>query len=138
MTDEVSLWRVIRVTVVTAFLAAASSFNAAAQQGAEREAERDRREELTLEERVAALERAVASLDTRLDARTVGRSEDVPAPGAAALEQRVAQLERTLAMLRADIDRIARTADTALRTATDAQRTAAIAEREARNAASRF
>ena len=80
MTDEVSPWRVIRVTVVTAFLAAASSFDAAAQQGAEREAERDRREELTLEERVAALERAVASLDTRLDARTVGRSEDVPAP----------------------------------------------------------
>jgi len=115
------------MTLLTALIVSGVIETAAAQ-----DAERD---EPTLEERVEELERAVASLDTRLAARTTGRNAEAPTP---LLEQRVTQLERSVAMLRADLQRIERTANAALQTATDAQRTAANAEREARAAASRF
>ena len=101
---------------------------AAAQQD-----EQDDRE-LTLEERVEALERAVASLDTRLEARTTGVR---PSGGNDSLAQRVIDLERTIMALRTDLQRVDRTAANAARAATDAQRTAALAERIARDAATR-
>jgi hypothetical protein len=91
----------------------------------------------TLEERVETLERLVASLDTRLEARTGGARES-GALNEMLLAQRVEQLERVLAAIRSDLQRVERTAELAMRAADDAQRTAAAAERAARDAASRL
>lgn len=88
----------------------------------------------TLEQRVAALEREVARLDTRLDNRTIGRGQ----PGAgdvSVLVRRIDQLERSIGMLRSDVARIERSAEAAQRIASDAQRRAAAAENAARSGA---
>jgi phage shock protein A len=117
---------------VTAALALATSIGAHGQ-----ETGRVDPQPATLEERVEALERLVASLDTRLEARTTGARERGGLPETL-LAQRIEQLERTVAAIRSDIQRIERTAELATRAASDAQRTAAAAERAARDAASRI
>jgi len=85
-----------------------------------------------LDERVAALERMVATLDTRLDIRTA------PAPAGAdrdfALTSRIERLEAALDRLTLDLQRVERMADNAMREASDARRSAMNAENAARNA----
>ena len=89
--------------------------------------------EPTLEERVLAIERNVASLSTRFELRETAR-----APGGdAALAARVDELERTVNRLATDLRRIESTADNALREASQARRDAQDAQREARDAAMR-
>ena len=90
----------------------------------------------SIDERVTALERQLASLDTRF-----GRSAADPAGTADrdnALTARVAALERTLERLTVDLQRVERQAGDALREAGEAQRSALDAERTARDAASRI
>lgn len=87
-----------------------------------------------LDERVAALERMVATLDTRLDIRTA------PAPAGAgdfALTSRIERLEAALDRLTLDLQRVERMADNAMREASDARRSAMSAENAARDAAMR-
>ena len=88
-----------------------------------------------LDERVAALERMVATLDTRLDIRTA------PAPPGAerdfALMSRIERLEAALDRLTLDLQRVERMADNATREASDARRSAMSAENAARDAAMR-
>jgi hypothetical protein len=92
----------------------------------------------TIEERVAALERGLASVTTRFDVRDAAA---VSPSSAISLESRVAALERTLDRLVQDIQRVdraaenaQRAADAAARDATDARRTAQEADRVARDA----
>jgi len=89
--------------------------------------------ELTLEERIAALESRVAGLETRFELR------DTLAGGAgggsAAAAARIVQLERSLELLAADLERVERQADTALREALQARRDAIAAQQVARDAA---
>lgn len=88
----------------------------------------------TVEQRLAALERAVATLDTQLSLE-IARPE---AGGAnMTLEARVAALERTVDRLATDVQRAERLADSAARAASDAQRDAMRAEQSARDAAMR-
>ena len=94
------------------------------------------REQSPIEQRIAALESAVATLDTRLalersrPGRDAGQSE-------VALSARVTALERTVERLAADLQRTERLADNAARAAADAQRQAMRAEQLARDAALR-
>jgi len=88
-----------------------------------------------IEERVAALERGLASVTTRFDLREAA----VPPAAAAtanvgALESRVATLERALDRIQQDLQRIERAADTAQRAADSASRDAADARRTAQDA----
>jgi hypothetical protein len=85
----------------------------------------------TLEERVAALEASLASLDTRsaLDRTRIG---DDAGQTEAALAGRIQALERMVDRLAAELQRVQRTADDAVRTAGTAQRTAEQAARDAR------
>jgi hypothetical protein len=85
----------------------------------------------TLEERVAALEASLASLDTRsaLDRTRIG---DDAGQTEIALSGRIQALERMVDRLAADLQRVQRTADDAARTAATAQRTAEQAARDAR------
>ena len=85
----------------------------------------------TLEERVAALERSLASLDTRLGLER-SRAGDDAGQTELALSGRIQALERTVDRLAADVQRVQRTADDALRAAGAAQRTAEQAARDAR------
>ena len=93
-------------------------------------------EEPPIEQRVAALEAAVATLDTRL---ALERSR----PGAdagvteVALSARVTALERAVERLASDVQCAERLADNAARTAADAQREAMRAQQTARDAALR-
>jgi hypothetical protein len=96
----------------------------------------------TLEERVAALERGLASVTTRFEIR----ESQVPpsqsgAQSAAAFESRVGNLERSIGQLQQQImsaqraaDSAQRAADSASRDAGDARRTAQAAESTARDA----
>ena len=96
----------------------------------------------TLEERVTALERGLASVTTRFESR----ESQVPpsqsgAQGAAAFESRVSSLERSIGQLQQQImsaqraaDSAQRAADSAARDAGDARRTAQSAESTARDA----
>jgi hypothetical protein len=92
-------------------------------------------EPVPLDERVAALERMVATLDTRLDIRTA------PAPAGPerdfALTSRIERLEAALDRLTLDLQRVERMADNAMREASDARRSAMSAESAARDAAMR-
>jgi hypothetical protein len=87
----------------------------------------------TLDERVAALERGLASVTTRFDLRD---SAAAPA-GPGALEPRIANHERTIDPLSADMLRLEREADNAFREASAARREAMNAARAARDAAMR-
>jgi hypothetical protein len=88
----------------------------------------------TIEQRLSALERAVATLDTQLSLE-IARPD---AGGAnASLESRLAALERTIDRLTTDLQRAERMADSAARAASDAQRDAMRAEQSARDAAMR-
>jgi hypothetical protein len=80
---------------------------------------------------VAALERSLASLDTRLGLER-SRVGDDAGQTELALSGRIQALERTLDRLAVDLQRVQRTADDALRTADTAQRTAEQAARDAR------
>ncbi len=86
----------------------------------------------TLEQRVEALEKQVASLETRLRAYTSVNptAPKVPLAGASTA-QRVEQLQATLSSLSAKVETATRTADQALREAQQAQRTALDAQRTA-------
>jgi hypothetical protein len=95
----------------------------------------------TLEDRVAALERGLASVSTRFDIR---ESAVPPAQGGAqnaAFESRVSNLERSIGQLQQQLqsaqraaDNAQRAADAASRDAGDARRTAQAAESTARDA----
>ena len=91
----------------------------------------------SIDERVTALERQLASLDTRFGIRSAADPAGT-ADRDNALSARVAALERTLERLTVDLQRVERQADNALREAGEAQRSALDAERTARDAASRI
>jgi hypothetical protein len=84
----------------------------------------------TIEERVTALERDVASVRTRFELR---ESQQIAAPSSA-LEPRVTSLERTLERLAMDLQRVERMADNAQRQADSAARAADYAQRSAQDA----
>ena len=91
----------------------------------------------TLEERVAALERGLASVTTRFEIR---ESAVPPAQsgvqGAAAFESRVSNLERSIDRLQQEIQSVQRAADSAQRAADSASREAGDARRTAQSAES--
>jgi hypothetical protein len=84
----------------------------------------------TIEERLAALEGGLATLDTRL-ARVANRAGDDPGQSELALAGRMTALERAVERLEADVQRAERLADNASRTASEAQRNAEQAIRDA-------
>ena len=84
----------------------------------------------TLEERVAALEAGLATLDTRLE-RERTRVGDNPGQTDLAMSGRVQALERNLERLTTDMQRVERMAEDAARAASAAQRTAEQAARDA-------
>lgn len=89
----------------------------------------------TLEERLAAIERELASLDTRLEARTaVGTPLGPPD---LAMTKRLVRLEQQLAALSADLRRLDQQIQTAMRDANEARREAVEAARLAREVNSR-
>lgn len=90
---------------------------------------------LTLAERVAALERQVARLDTRTGIESATRPAVTVQAGN--LVARIDALERSVASLGAYLDRVQRQADDALRAATQAQRDAQAAQQTARDVAMR-
>jgi hypothetical protein len=89
----------------------------------------------TLEERVAALERGLASVTTRFEIResAVPPSQS-GAQNAAAFESRVSNLERSLDRLQQEIQNVQRAADSAQRAADSASRDAGDARRTAQSA----
>jgi hypothetical protein len=90
----------------------------------------------TTEERLAALEQGLATLDTRFGLEST-REPNLGGASGAALEARVTMLERELDRLATDVQRIERIADTAARDAASAQRDAMTAQQMARDAALR-
>ena len=88
----------------------------------------------TIEERVAALERGLASVTTRFDLREAAIPPGAGTVTSGALESRVGTLERTLDRLQQDIQRTERAADSAQRAADSASRDAANALRTAQDA----
>jgi predicted nucleic acid-binding Zn-ribbon protein len=89
----------------------------------------------TLEERVAALERGLASVTTRFEIResAVPPSQS-GAQNAAAFESRVSSLERSIDRLQQEIQSVQRAADSAQRAADSASRDAGDARRTAQSA----
>ncbi len=89
----------------------------------------------TLEERVTALERGLASVTTRFDIR---ESATPPSQSGlqntAAFESRLSNLERLVDRLQQEMQSVQRAADNAQRTADSASRTAQSAENTARDA----
>jgi hypothetical protein len=77
----------------------------------------------TLDERVAALESSVATLDTRLGLEST-RPPDLGGESGLALQGRVNALERTLERLATDVQRVERLAENAARDAMAAQQMA--------------
>jgi hypothetical protein len=94
--------------------------------------------EPTLAERVAQLQRDVATLDTRLALRGTLDPGSAVDRGAAATAARVEQLEQALERLTAELQRVERQSDAALREAIQARREATAAQQIARDAASRL
>ncbi len=90
----------------------------------------------TTEERVAALESALATLETRFGLQSA-RPPDFGGESGLALAGRVTAIERSLERLAADVQRVERLADTAARDAAAAQRDATSAQQTARDAAMR-
>ena len=89
----------------------------------------------TLAERVTALERQVARLDTRFGIESATRPGVNQQGGN--LVAKVDDLERSIARLAADLQRVQRQADDASRTANQAARDAQTAQQMARDAAMR-
>jgi uncharacterized protein DUF3359 len=89
----------------------------------------------TLEERVAALERGLASVTTRFEIResAVPPSQS-GAQNAAAFESRVSSLERSIDRLQQEVQSVQRAADSAQRAADSASRDAGDARRTAQSA----
>lgn len=92
---------------------------------------------LTIEQRLTALERQLAGLETRFDARTQFDAGALPGAPGPETSMRIQQLERRLDSLETDLRRVATQADTALREANQARREAMAAERSARDALNR-
>jgi prefoldin subunit 5 len=92
--------------------------------------------EPTLAERIATLERQVASLDTRFAAQSTLDNDD-DADRGVTLTNRVDALERSLERMISDLHRLERQSESALRAAEQAQRDATTAQQLARDAASR-
>jgi hypothetical protein len=90
----------------------------------------------TTEERVTALESALATLETRFGLES-SRQPTVGGESGLAIQSRVTTLERSLERLAVDIQRVERLADTAVRDAAAAQRDAMTAQQIARDAAMR-
>ena len=90
----------------------------------------------TTEQRLAALEAAVATLDTRLGLERTRRADDA-GQSDVGLSARITALERAVERLTADLQRAERLADSASRAASEAQRDAMSAEQAARDAALR-
>ncbi|HVS24805.1 MAG TPA: alanine-zipper protein [Gammaproteobacteria bacterium] len=86
----------------------------------------------TIEERVATLERGLASVTTRFELRAAAVAPTPPS--GAALESRVSGVERALERMQLDLQRVERTADNAQRAADSATRDAADARRVAQDA----
>jgi hypothetical protein len=86
-----------------------------------------------LTERVTALERLVASLDTRL-AVVQESARPPPEPNGRPAALRIDDLERQMAQLRLDLSRLQTSVDSAARAAENAQRSATQAENTARDA----
>ena len=90
----------------------------------------------TTEERVTALESALATLETRFGLEST-RQPNLGGESGLALQGRVTTLERSLERLAADVQRVERLAETAARDAGAAQRDAMTAQQMARDAAMR-
>jgi len=90
----------------------------------------------TPEERITALEKSLATLETRFGIEST-REPNVGGVSGVALENRVTALERALDRLASDVQRVERVADTAMRDAANAQRDAMTAQQMARDAALR-
>jgi hypothetical protein len=90
----------------------------------------------TTEERVAALESGLATLETRFGLDST-RQPNIGGESGLALQARVTALERSLERLAVEIQRVERLADTAARDAVAAQRDAMTAQQMARDAAMR-
>jgi hypothetical protein len=89
-----------------------------------------------MEERVAALETGIATLETRFGLQSA-RAPDFGGESGLALAGRVTAMERSLERLAVDVQRVERLADTAARDAAAAQREAMAAQQTARDAAMR-
>lgn len=90
----------------------------------------------TMEDRVAQLESALATLETRFGLETT-RQPNLGGDTGLGMQSRVTALERSLERLATDIQRIDRIADSAAREAASAQRDAMTAQQLARDAAMR-
>jgi len=90
----------------------------------------------TPEERITALEKSLATLETRFGLEST-REPNVGGVSGVALENRVTALERALDRLATDVQRVERVADMAMRDAANAQRDAMTAQQMARDAALR-
>jgi hypothetical protein len=88
---------------------------------------------LTTEERVIALESAVATLETRFGLES-SRQPTIGGESGVALQARLTTLERSLERLATDVQRVERLADMAARDAAAAQRDAMTAQQLARDA----
>jgi uncharacterized protein DUF3359 len=89
----------------------------------------------TLEERVAALERGLASVTTRFDIReSAAPASQSGALNAAAFESRISNLERSIGQLQLELQSVQRAADSAQRAADSASRDAGDARRTAQGA----
>jgi hypothetical protein len=86
----------------------------------------------TMEERVAALESGLATIETRFGLER-SRPPDIGGESGLAIAGRVAALERSLDRLATDVQRIERVADAAARDAASAQRDAMEARQLARS-----
>jgi uncharacterized coiled-coil protein SlyX len=87
----------------------------------------------TVEQRLAALEAGLATLDTRLGLERA-RPTDLAGQTDLGLSARITELERAVDRLAADLQRVERLADSASRAAGQAQRDAERAEQTARDA----
>lgn len=122
------------VLAVAAAAALAPETSSAQQRGnAERSAAEGAATLEQLTERIAALEKLVASLDTRL-AVVQESARPPPEPNGRPAALRIDDLERQMAQLRLDLGRLQTSVDSAARTAESAQRTATQAENTARDA----
>ncbi len=90
----------------------------------------------TLEERIVALEKGLATIETRFGIQST-RLPDLGGESAAGLAARVAAVERSVERLATDLQRVDRLADTAARDAAQARRDATAAQQAARDAAMR-
>jgi hypothetical protein len=85
----------------------------------------------TIEDRVASLESALATLETRFGLET-SRQPNLGGETGQALAGRVTSLERSLDLLATEVQRVQRLADTAARDAANAQQLARVASMRAR------